>query len=165
MNLKTALKKLEDSEVFKEFLEKDKDYFLAHCFSIVDKVQGPWQIGYYSPSKDRIVVFEVDKEISKSEEEEVFKKPGKKVEKLNIDTVKIDGEKAVKIAEKFCKEKYPAEIQKQMFLILQNISGEHYNITFTTEAFKLINVHVDTDKGNIISHKIDSIMSLKRTDM
>ena len=165
MELKTAVKKLEASTIFKEFLKKNSDFFLAHCFTLVEQVQGPWQIGYYSPKKDRVVVFEVDKEISESGEEEVFKKPGKVVKELKLKNVKVSAEKAVKIAEKLCKDNYPNELVKQTIIILQNLETKLYNITFTTETFNLINTHIDANSGKVMSHKIDSILSLKRTDM
>ena len=165
MELKNAIKKLESSEVFKKFIQKNPHYKLAHAFTMVDKVQGPWQIGYYSQEKDRVVTFEVDKHITQSGEEEVFKKPGKKVKSLNLDNVKITLEKAVQIAEDTTKKKYPNETTTKIIVILQTLDHEIYNITLTTETFNMINMRIDAETGEVAACIIQSILSLKRPDM
>ncbi len=165
MEIKKAVEKLEASKKFKEFVKKNPHYELAHAFTMVDKIQGPWQIGYYSKKKDRVVVFEVDKHISMSAEEEVFKEPEKRVNGLDLDKVKITLEKAINVVEHICKKAYPNEITNKIIVVLQTLEKPVYNITLTTETFNMINMRVDAGTGSVEGMNIQSILSLKRTDI
>ena len=62
MEFKEILEKVEGSSEFKEWKEKNQESYLAHGFIELGKdneVLGPWQIGYYNPDSDRIVVIKL----------------------------------------------------------------------------------------------------------
>lgn len=158
MELKTAIEKLEQSELFSEFKKENPDYYLAHAFTIVDKVQMDWQIGYYGKKKDNVFVFEVGAEVSKHPQSEVFKKPGTIVKELKLDDVRISLEQAVNITDELVKEKYSFETITKTIVIIQNLEKEIYNLTLVTATFHIINVKIDTITGEIISEVRESIL-------
>lgn len=160
MLLKKAIKILEASKEFKKFQKKNPDFYLVHAFTIIENIQEDWQVGYYSKTKDRVVVFMVGKKITLSPEEEVFKKPEKKVSKLNIKKVKINLEKAVEKAQALVDTKYKGEIVNKTIVIVQNLKKELYNITLVTLAMNIINIRVDASNGDILHHTRQSIMGL-----
>ena len=160
MVLKT-IEKLENSNVFKEWKKENKYYYLAHAFLMIDpQVKREWQIGYYNKQKDKIVTFCVDKKITKNPEEDVFKKKGI-VDKLDLSKVKVSYEKALKITEKFQKEKYSAHETEKKILILQNLEKQIWNITFISKAFATLNIKVDAEDGKIISHNLTKLFSFE----
>lgn len=165
MEVKKAIKKLEGSEEFKEFIKENPHYELAHAFTMINSVQGPWQIGYYSKEKDKVVVFEVDKKITRGEEEEVFKEPGKKVNGLDLEEVDITLEKAIDIANKTCKKKYPAEKVNKTIAILQTLKKAVFNITLTTASFNMINMRINAQTGKVENINIQSILTLGKNDI
>ncbi|MFC2134548.1 hypothetical protein ACFLTH_08020 [Bacteroidota bacterium] len=162
MLLKVAIKKLEESKEFKEFKKENPEFYLAHAFTIIDKIQTDWQIGYFGNKHEKVVVFMVGKEISQSAEEEVFKKPEDRVKKLDMNNVKIDLEKAFEICEKLLEEKYKGEIINKTIAILQNLETELYNITLVCQSMNLINVKIDANNEKILHESRESIMGLKK---
>lgn len=162
MLLKTAIKHVETSNIFKEFKKENPEVFLAHAFTIIHNLQGDWQLGYYSKTKDKVVVFEIGKQITRSPEEEVFKKPEDRVKPLNMKNVSITLEDAIEIAEKLVKEKYSAEIVSKIIAILQNLGTEIFNLTLITQTFNIINVRIDSKTGKILSEARQSIMGLRK---
>ena len=164
MLLKKAIEILEKSKEFKDFQKENPDFYLAHAFTIIDKIQEDWQIGYYSKTKDRVVVFVVGKEITISPEEEVFKKTKKKINGLDMNNVKIDLEKAVEKAQTLVDAEYKGEIVNKTIVIVQNLKKEQYNMTLVSLAMNIINIRVDASNGEILHHSRQSIMGLGKQD-
>ncbi|MBU1202400.1 MAG: PepSY domain-containing protein [Nanoarchaeota archaeon] len=162
MLLKTAIKKLEESKEFKEFIKENKNHYLAHAFTIIDKIQQNWQIGYYGKETDKVVVFEVGKNISRFPEEEVFKKPEHKVKPLNLKKIKLTLEEALNIAEKLVSEKYSYETINKTIVIVQNLETEMYNLTLVTQTLHIINIKIDAHTGTILKEFRQSVMGLNR---
>jgi len=156
------IKKLEDSDVFEEWKKDNKEFYLVHAFLMIDPVvKREWQIGYYSKKKDNIVTFVVNKEITKNPEEKVFKKSGI-VKKLDMSTVKIPYEKALKTAEKFQKEHYKTHDTEKKIIILQNLEEQIWNLTFVSKAFSTLNIKVDAGSGKIVSHNLTNLFSFDK---
>ena len=161
MLLKKAIDKIEGSKVFKDFKKENTEYYLAHAFTMIDKVQGDWQVGYCNKN-DKVVVFEAGKEVEKKPEEKIFKKPDDTVNKLDLKKVELDLEKGVEIAEDLLEEKYKGEFVTKIIAILQNLETELYNITLVTQSFNLVNVRVDAKTGKVLKHSKESILGLKK---
>ncbi|NQU98749.1 hypothetical protein HQ533_04735 [Candidatus Woesearchaeota archaeon] len=162
MLLKTAIKNIEASKEFKDFKKNNQDFYLVHAFTLIDKVQQDWQVGYYSKTKDKVVVFLTGKEITKSPEEEVFKKPGHKVKELNMKNIKLNLEQAIKKANELVKKKYSAELVNKTICILQNLETELYNLTLVSQAFNIINIKIDAKTGEVLHESRQSILGLKK---
>ena len=108
-----------------------------------------------------MITFIVDKdEIKMEKEEDIFKKPGMEVKKVDIDKAKIPYNEILKIAKEFQKKNYPKELVSKTIAILQNINeyGNVWNITYITHSFKTLNMKINPENGKIIGHNLESIM-------
>lgn len=162
MDMRTAFQTLQDSAVFKQFHEEQAASYLAHAFIMLEgEAYGPWLFGYYSKDRDKITVFEVEKEVKKAPEDDVFKRH-KVVLKLSLEGAMDFGDARSKALE--VKEKdYPNKVIAKTMAILQTIyEGTVWNITFITNDFYLINIKLGAKDGEVKHQSIDSILSLKK---
>ena len=178
MALKEVVKKVENSKSFKSFIKSHPDYFLAHCFAMVDQSPSKdkkdkekekdkdikWELGYYSEKTDKVVVFETLPKINMRPEEEAFKKEGT-IKKLDIKKIKINIARVLKICTELVDRKYPNRSITKKIIILQNLEKEIYNITLVTLSFDILNIRIDATSGEVLSDNIQSIMSLGRKDL
>ncbi len=161
MKLKEALKKLNDDVAFKQYLKDSPKTFLSHFFMMKGEQKQDWQIGYYNPDTNLVSTYLVtSKEITTETPQEPFKKPGDKVLGLDFDKVKLDYDEAMEIANKCLKEKYSKALVSKTMIILQNIReiGNVWNITFITLSLDTINIRINSDDGNVISHEKQSLI-------
>ncbi|MBU1198544.1 MAG: hypothetical protein KKF46_02475 [Nanoarchaeota archaeon] len=161
MILKDAVKKVEESKVFKAFIKEHSDYYLVHCFTMFDEGERKhkWELGYYSQKTDKMVVFETDPKVNMKPEEEAFKKEGT-VKKLEISKVKISPSSALEISTGLVKNKYPAQLITKRIVILQNLDKQVYNITLISANFSILNIRIDSSTGEVLQDNIQNIMSL-----
>jgi len=161
MELKSALKKLEQSKEFKELNKKNKDICFSYALIMLeDNKTMPWQLGFYHKSTDKMITFIVEDEIKVEKEEEIFKKPGMEVKPLDIEKAKVPYNEILKKAEEFKKNKYPKELVSKTIAILQNLKeyGNIWNITYVTLSFKTLNMKINAENGEIIDHNLQSLM-------
>lgn len=150
-----------ESQIFKDFADSSKDFYLVHIYKMAGKDDSTsLEFGFYNNEKDRIVVFETNPP-KKRDEEEVFKEANT-INPLNLDSVKIHMPEAIAIAEKACSEKYPSEIIHKKIILLQNIDRQVWNITLISLSFNIINVRIDSETGEVVDMSIHSLMSLGR---
>jgi hypothetical protein len=161
MEMKNALKKLTESGEFSSWHKENKKSKLAHAFKMDENNE--WQFGYYNPETEKITTFAVDDCISVSDEQEVFKKPGDKVNCINLDDIKISLKGALEKADETKKKHYPKELVNKRIAILQNINqGQLWNITLVTHSFRTINIKVNALDGKLIKHEIVSLFEFKK---
>lgn len=168
MDLKQTIKKVENSKAFKSFIKAQPDYFLAHCFAMLESNEKEkdikWELGYYSEKTDKVVVFETMPKVNMRPEEDAFKKDGT-IKKLGLGKVKINIGKALKICDELVDKKYPNRSITKKIIILQNLEKEVYNITLVTLSFDILNIRIDANTGDVLSDNIQSIMGLGRRDI
>ncbi len=164
MEIKDVLKRLEEHKDFKEWKSKHKESFLAHVFKMLDDAnRDDWQIGYYNKddtitsfimTPDKIVIAETDN---------IFKKPGVKIKKLDKEKIKIDITEALQTAEKIQVTEYKNETPSKIITILQTLDklGQVYNITYVTKSFKTLNLKIDSSTGKVLNKNLKSIMDFK----
>ena len=165
MELKLALKKLEQSKYFKDWHKKNKNTYLSHAFNIPQEMPDEWQLGFYSNEKDRITTFVVNgSAISIRPEEEVFKKEEAKVNEINIEKVKLTLETVLSKASEFQSKSYPKDKSVKTIAILQNIAsyGNIWNITYVTESFNTLNMKIDASNGKVLEHNLSSVFSFRK---
>jgi len=149
-----TIKKLEESNEFKEWRTKNKDDYLSHIVTMGDD-RGIMEIaiGYYDTKSDRITTFVMGKNIIVKPKTEVFKKGGE-VERLDVSKAKLSLEKITKEAEKAVEEHYKGADVGRVITILQNLDGsEVWNISVVTSNFGVVNVRIDPTTGKVISHQ------------
>ena len=164
MELKQALKILEESKEFKEWSKNNKGSFLSYAFKMDEaNTEGQWQLGFYHKETDKVAPFIIGKNnVELQEEEEIFKKPETKVEPIDIKKVKLSFKEIMKKAEEFQKKHYSAELVDKTISILQNIEeySTIWNITCVTRSFRTLNMKISPENGKIESHDISSLMDL-----
>ena len=167
MELKPALKALEQSDDFKVWHKNNKDTYFSYAFNIPQENPNDWQIGYYSKKKDKITTFIVSgDQIEIKPEEEVFKKEETQVKKIDLGKIKLNLDNALSSADKFQKEKFPKDKSIKTIAILQNIQilGNVWNITYITEAFNTLNMKISAENGKVIEHSFSSIFSFRKPE-
>jgi hypothetical protein len=161
-----VIENVEGSDEFLKFMKENPDDYLVHVFSMMDSlVSNEWQLGYYGKKTDKITVFEYteDGPLKMTAAEEAFKKENY-IQPLIIDKIKVSRESAIRIVDKILKENYHAELLSKMIMLLQVLPefGQIWNITIVTATFNVINVKIDSEKGDVIKHSKESLIGWKR---
>ena len=166
MDLKPALKKLEESPSFRKWKQKNKSTYFSYAFKIPQEMGADdWQLGFYNKKKDRITTFIiVDGNIKVKPEEEIFKKEETKVNEVELNKVKLAFDDAMAKANDFQQKNFPKDKSVKTIVILQNINGfgNIWNITYVTEAFNTLNMKIDSSNGRILEHNLASVFSFRK---
>ncbi len=163
MNFKTALIKLKQSSEFKKWISKNKEAYLTYAFTMIENSENSeWQIGYYDKKLDKVAVFTINNNIEINPGQDVFKKPGASIKKINLKDVKFSLDDVLKKSNDVKEKKYSKEIVTKTIVILQNIKlGQLWNITLITSSFSTINIKIDAKTGKIIKHELISLFQFK----
>ena len=139
MDIKYGLRKLEENSDFKKWRQKNKNAYLSYAFKIPQEMgSNDWQLGFYNKKKDKITTFTiVGDNVKIRPEEEIFKKEGMDVNKIQLEKVKLTFDNAILKAEEFQHKNFPKDRGVKTIAILQNLSklGNIWNITYITGAF------------------------------
>ncbi|MBN2142276.1 PepSY domain-containing protein [Candidatus Woesearchaeota archaeon] len=159
--LKETISRVEKSKEYEEWHAKNPDFYLAHAFTMLDEKHPryAWELGYYSPSRDKLVVVETEPSIAMRPEEDVFKKDGR-VAKLSLSEIKIRVADAMKICDDLVKSDYSSQVVNKRIILVQNQPKHVYNVTLVTHTFSILNVKIDAGTGEVLGHKLQSIMDL-----
>ncbi len=153
MDAVAVIRKTESSPEFVGWKKANPDAYLTSAFSMFsDEKEMAWLISYYSGKKETITTFSGES----SKEEEAFKKE-KGIPELRLEEVKVGEEAALKAAKEVLAGDY-GEKSQSVVMVLQNIDEKAlWNITFMTEAFKVVNVRVSASSGKVLSHNASAI--------
>lgn len=166
MELKLALEKLEKSQDFRKWRQKNRNAYFSYAFKIPQEMGlNEWQLGFYDKKKDRITTFVVENEnIKIRPEEEIFKKEETKVMRIQLEKVRLTLDNAIEKANEFQQKNFPKDKSIKSIAILQNISklGNIWNITYITEAFNTLNMRIDASTGKILEHSLSSVFSFRK---
>lgn len=165
MDLKPALKKLEESEDYKDWHKKNKDTYFSYAFKIPQEMPDEWQLGFYNKKNDKITTFVINgSAISIRPEEEIFKKEETKINKIEMENVNLTFGDAISKANEFQSKNYSKDKSIKTIVILQNIAsyGTIWNITYVTESFNTLNMKIDASNGKVLEHNLSSVFSFKK---
>lgn len=160
--LKDDLKRLEQSEELKDYLNSHKGANFVSAFFISDYEnldKAAWTLEYYWPKTGRVTTFTYESCWKVSGDDKILQKENKALEKLDVNSVKCrDGlEKAT--AE--LRKSYKAESPSKVIVILNSQdNAPFWNITFFTKSFRLINFKIDAVSGDIKSSAVDNLFQL-----
>jgi len=162
MEFKQALEILKTNQEFKAWKSKHSSHFLINAFVMLEPQEkaNNIQLGYSTTSGKKITSFIVSKDNVELFTDEVYKRPEKKLTKLNPEKVKTTFHQAIKIAQHQKQLIYPAEETTKKIIILQNEKGEQWNITFVTKSFNMLNFRIDANSGTLLEHKKTSLLQL-----
>lgn len=142
--IKEKFQKLINSKEFKSWKEKNSSAFLASIF-IQDN---EWQFVYYIHEINKMTTFFLKNNTVTLLESQELLETGKSVEPLIVENIKITPKEALDIV----KEKV-GNVMKN-FLIIQNLEKNTiFNITVFTKTQKIINFHINSFDGKILSSK------------
>ena len=166
MDLKPALKKLEESPNFKSWKQKHKGTFFSYAFKIPQEMGlSDWQLGFYNKKNDKIITFVVKgSNIEMKPEEDVFKKEGVKVNEVQLSNVKLTFDNALSKANEFQENNFPKDKSVKTIAIMQNLPelGNIWNITYVTETFNTLNMKIDAATGKVLENNLSSIFSFRK---
>mgnify|MGYP001459339813 CR=1 FL=1 len=157
MRVNEFIEKVVNDSRFQEWKKNHQDSYIVHVF--FEEVG--MQIGYYNKD-DTMTSFSFENdELKITESEEIFKKDDKKLLKLDRDKIKIDFNQGLEKAKKLQQEYYKGHDPVKIISVLQHLAiGQVYNFTMITQTFQTINVKINTDSGEVIEHKLYSLMDL-----
>lgn len=161
MEIKAIIKKLSSNSEFKKWKQSNKDYYLVHCFKMLDEAnEDEWQIGYYNSKKDSMVTFLVQKDdIKMVPEKDIFRKERQEIQEIKLEKVKLSLEKILDIAKDFTNKKYAGETRMKTIILLQHLDiGQVWNITFLTNSFKTLNLKINSENGKVLKHELTSLL-------
>jgi len=156
MTMLSSFNKLKKSKEFLNWKNKNKNSYLSSCFTILEESKNDWQFDFYLPSLDKITSFTVNDKIKIQEEEAIFSKEKTKINKLNLDEVKISFDQVLEIINKKYKKKFTKKI-----IILQNLDKLVWNISLLDNELNIINIRIDAVNGKIVSEKKESLLKFK----
>ena len=166
MDIKFALKKLEESQEFRQWRKNNKNTYLSYAFKIPQEMgSNDWQLGFYDKKKDKITPFvTVGDNIKIRAEEEIFKKEDMKVNEIELGKVKITFDNAIAKANEFQEKNFPKDKSIKTIAILQSLTklGNVWNITYVTEAFNTLNMKIDASTGKVLEHNLASVFSFRK---
>jgi len=160
MNIRTAIRELEASKIFNDFLRDNPKYYLSMVFVNISDGEEDMQVGYYDKKSDTIVTFNNDP-VEQNPPDKVFKKE-RYMKKLNMEKVRISLNDARRAVDELLKKDYSAEVITKTLIILQNLEKQIYNFTLITRSLSIINIHVNAESGKIESSAKKPIMSLAK---
>lgn len=146
---------IEKSDEFKTWNQEHPENFLAHLFRSLDNQgNGEWQVGYYLPKTQKMTTFipaTPEKKVDVARDLEVLKPQG--LLPLDKETIHIDSTTALTAAAKKRAENYGTEpILKTFFLVQNSSNGTIFNITYFTQSFKTINMHISASDASVLEH-------------
>jgi len=151
------LKRLEESQEYKDWKKSSEHSFLSHIIFFVEgNTTTETQIGFYNTKRNKVKSFSVaENGVLGLPEDEVFKKEEEKVYEVELGKITINFSKAVHDAEKVQKKNYPKHIPIKKVIVLQNINGKNlWNITYVTANFQTLNIKIDAETGDLMEHKL-----------
>lgn len=161
-NIISTIKRIQNSKEFQEWFNQHKLSYMSSIFYIGNDLGNiTWQVDYYISDENKMASFIEENGQIKFREENVFKKPGTEIKKLDIQKVKIDVKKAIAKLEKLKKKKFPGENPSQKIVILQNLDTILWNITYINTSFNILNVKINAINGKIIENSLTPIVSFK----
>lgn len=152
--LKEILANLEKTAIFSKWKQEHDNAFLSSCF-IVDS-QG-WQIAFYSPVTKKASTFLKDQLVQS--DSPIFRLKTEKMEKLDLNDVKLELEDAFSIADKELEEKHPGYKTNKKIIVLQKLDGVVvWNLTYLTTSFYIFNIKINAANKKIVSEDFVSAM-------
>lgn len=155
-----ALHLLQDDALFRDWMAPRKAY-LTHFFCALDSQAQPlssWEIGFVEDQKITVFTFLHQKVIIKPADD-IFKREGEIVEKLDLAQVTFSWEPAQVRCLSELPRLYPQEQLGNGFVVLQNWQGKTvWSFTFITKSIQFVNVKFNATNGTTMEHQLFHLM-------
>ena len=160
MNLQFYLEKLEDSDIFKEFMKENPSAFLCSGFFVIDKQtkNNQTHFDFYIPEKKEMFSFRLETGIEKSQIDTVTDVPEQIPDDIDFRFEDIEAILGKKIIENNITNK----LQK-ILLSLQRKDGKDFLIgSVFVSAMALIRIDIDLAEMKVISFEKKSFFDMIR---
>ena len=161
--IQEACERVTNTEMFTTWKEENKKAYVCSLFKIIGEGETPgWQVDFYNPTNDTISSFIADDDVEMvGKDSKIFKESNVKISKLDVKKVKIGVHEALNKVSLIKNEKYPNEVPTKKIVILQNVKGIMWNLSFMTTSFNILNVKINAESGNVIEESLKSLMSFR----
>ena len=157
MKIQPYVQKLQNSKVYKEFEQSNKDAFLIAGFFVIDFEEGKnlHQIDYYVPAKKKVAAFTLDKSVVVQMLNLMDKRVPDKLDlRTSIDLDALNG-----IIQDEMKNRNITQTIKKMIAVVQNIKGKAvWNVNCVLSGMDLLKVHVEDETQSILRMDKSSLM-------
>ena len=148
------------SKEYKDFMDSNPEAYLVHVFFMTNSSP---QIVFYSKKSKKVSTFEINT-LNTSivfHEEQPFQETEHDIKELELSKITIDFNKALEIANNIKDEFYKKEMVNRQVVILQHLNiGQIFNITFITQTFKTLNIKINAETEEVISHELANLIGL-----
>ncbi len=158
MNLQFYLEKLENSDIFKEFIKENPTAFLSSGFFVIDKqtANNQTHFDFYIPEKNQMFSFKMEERIEKVPVEIIPEIPEQIPDDVDFRFEDIEGLLGKKITE----EKISNKLQR-ILLSLQRKNGKDFLIgSIFVSAMAMIKIEVDLSEMKITSFEKKSFFDM-----
>lgn len=157
MKIQPYVEKLNASEQYKEFHNKNHDAFLVAGFFVLDFETGMnvHQIDYYIPSQKKVAAFTLDSEV----QVQILETAGEKTpERLDMKTnIDLDGIKGI-LEDEMKNRNITSEIKK-VIAIIQNIEGKKvWSLNCILSGMEILKAHVDDESRTVLKMEKASVL-------
>ena len=150
MDFITTYKTITESDIFKSFIEYNKEAELVAGFFIMDLVQGNNQRSLDYKLQDKIFTFSLNEKDEITMKEDELIQSDKPLEKISSD-IKIDLDEIPAIAEKEALKNNIKNKFEKIIAVLQLHEGKDaWNLTCMLDGFVILNIIIDSETGEII---------------
>ncbi len=157
MKVDPYVEKLNSSQEFKEFKEKNPDSYLAAGFFIIDleNENNIHQIDYYIPSSKKIAAFTLDEEIKVQVLDTLNEKVPEKLDlKINTDLEALKG-----ILEDEMKNRNMSQSIKKLIAVIQTIEGKDtWTINCVLSGMEILRASIEDESKTVLKMEKSSIM-------
>ncbi|MDD5192395.1 MAG: hypothetical protein PHH54_01780 [Candidatus Nanoarchaeia archaeon] len=158
MDFISTYKTIKESEIFKSFIEYNKEAELVAGFFILDLLENNNQRSLDYKLQQKIFTFSLDEagEITMREDELI--ESDKPLEKISSD-IKIDLDEIPEIAEKQAGINNIKNKFQKIIAVLQLHEGKQvWNLTCMLDSFVILNIIIDSETGDTLKFDKRSVM-------
>jgi len=157
-DIKRTIQEIESSKEFKNWVKMEDGAYLSSIFTMMgDSHEINWQLDYYSPKKNMLTSFvHKNGKVKFEKDQKIFKKDGK-INKLDIDKLKITLDECIDSI----KKKNPHEKAVKIIVVLQNKNSLVWNVTFLTSGLKVLISKINAENGDFILNEVKPIIEFR----
>lgn len=161
MNLQFYLEKLENSDVYREFIKENPNAFLCSGFFAIDKEKGnenQQHFDFYVPETNELFSFKLEDEIEKLPMENFSEIPIKILRDCDFSFERVETIIFNEMEARNIKSK-----AKKIFLSLQRKDDKHFLIgTVFISALGIVRIDIDVSSMKVIFFEKKSFMDMVR---
>lgn len=161
IKIKELLKLLEKSEIYKKFKQENPDSFFCAGFFTIDPDREKQELSLDFKAGDQIASFSLTNGEFDFKQEEVLDKT-KPINEIKKE-VRIEISDIEEIIKKELKKRSIVNEIEKLIIVLQENQGKIiYNTTCLLKGLKILLVHIDSQKGEILKFENKSLFDVVR---